>query len=122
MIMSSATTGIKWQIEAGKHLIGRGPHCALVADYDTVSREHAELDISADGKIMLIDKGSRNGTYVNDRLLDRPIELRAGLQCARNSFSHGKTLAGKDITCAWQRFQQLDLSIDSTGAQFSSGL
>ena len=50
----------------GRLLLGRSPGCQLVFDDDTVSRRHAELRF-AEGRWMLRDLGSVNGTWVNGR-------------------------------------------------------
>jgi pSer/pThr/pTyr-binding forkhead associated (FHA) protein len=44
--------------------IGRDPRCAVVLTDETVSGEHAWI-VPMDGAVVLIDKGSSNGTYVN---------------------------------------------------------
>lgn len=50
------------------YTIGRGPKNRIVIGdghgYDTVSTNHAELVLDHEGRYYLIDKGSRNGTYV----------------------------------------------------------
>ena len=46
--------------------LGRAPGCQLVFDDDTVSRRHAELRMT-DGRWILRDLGSSNGTWVNGR-------------------------------------------------------
>ena len=51
---------------AGRLLLGRSPSCQLVFADDTVSRRHAELHL-VDGRWMLRDLGSSNGTWVNGR-------------------------------------------------------
>ena len=43
-------------------MIGRSSACQLVLGDDTVSRRHAELRIE-DGRWLLRDLGSSNGTY-----------------------------------------------------------
>ena len=50
----------------GRLLLGRSPGCQLVFDDDTVSRRHAELRF-CEGRWMLRDLGSSNGTWVNGR-------------------------------------------------------
>ena len=50
----------------GRLVLGRSPGCQLVFDDDTVSRRHAELRM-ADGRWILRDLGSTNGTWVNGR-------------------------------------------------------
>ena len=50
----------------GRLVLGRSPGCQLVFDDDTVSRRHAELRMF-DGRWILRDLGSSNGTWVNGR-------------------------------------------------------
>jgi pSer/pThr/pTyr-binding forkhead associated (FHA) protein len=57
-------------------LIGRSSACQIVLGDDTVSRRHAELRFE-DGRWLLRDLGSSNGTYVNGRLVTE-AEVRAG--------------------------------------------
>ena len=44
--------------------------CEIVLENPKVSRLHAEV-VSIDGKVLLIDRNSSNGTYVNDRKIDK---------------------------------------------------
>jgi S1-C subfamily serine protease len=44
--------------------------CEIVLQDPKVSRLHAEV-VSIDGKVLLIDRNSSNGTYVNDQKIDR---------------------------------------------------
>ncbi len=78
MIWISAFTGIKFEIVAGKQLIGRGTHCDVIIDHNSVSREHAEVEVMSNGKVILTDKRSRNGTFVNDSQLADSTEIRVG--------------------------------------------
>ena len=50
----------------GRLVLGRAPGCQIVFDDDTVSRRHAELR-GVDGRWILRDLGSSNGTWVNGR-------------------------------------------------------
>jgi len=43
-------------------LVGRDPACAFVLSDDTVSGRHAELSLTADGQLFVVDRASRNGT------------------------------------------------------------
>ena len=51
---------------AGRLVLGRSSGCQLVFADDTVSRRHAELTL-VEGRWMLRDLGSSNGTWVNGR-------------------------------------------------------
>ncbi len=61
----------------GATLIGRAPECSIVIDEEGVSRHHAQVEI-AEGKTMLKDLGSRNGTFVNDIRIETATEIKAG--------------------------------------------
>jgi len=51
-------------VPPGRMRIGRDPDGELVLSDDTVSRRHAEI-VGAAGEVLLVDKGSTNGTRVN---------------------------------------------------------
>lgn len=51
--------------------IGRDPSCALVLDHDSCSRRHAVI-YELDGKLVVEDAGSANGTFVNGEPVTAP--------------------------------------------------
>ena len=54
--------------------IGRAPDCEIFLDDVTVSRNHAVL-VERDGRFLVEDQGSLNGTFVNRRRIDSaPLE------------------------------------------------
>ncbi len=55
--------------------IGRGETCHLRPNSEQVSREHAEFRITAD-RVIVVDLGSRNGTFVNGKRLTEPYTLK----------------------------------------------
>lgn len=58
------SAGMSFAIGAGRTVIGRHRDSDIVIDDVTVSRHHAEL-VVRDGRSVLEDGGSLNGTYVN---------------------------------------------------------
>ena len=58
--------------------IGRAPGNDLVLTDSLVSREHARLERFDDGRLLVIDLGSANGTLVNGKLLSSPARLEPG--------------------------------------------
>jgi hypothetical protein len=64
------------ELEQARLVIGRSSGCQLVLADDTVSRRHAELYVE-DGRWLLRDLGSANGTWVNGRRVVA-AEVRAG--------------------------------------------
>jgi diguanylate cyclase (GGDEF)-like protein len=51
--------------------IGRSPQCEVHIDEDGISRRHAQLEITAEGNVQIVDLGSRNGTFVNGAAVSR---------------------------------------------------
>jgi len=64
------------ELEQARLLIGRSSGCQLVLGDDTVSRRHAELFIE-DGRWLLRDLDSSNGTWLNGRRIVE-AEVRPG--------------------------------------------
>ena len=56
--------------------IGRSEKCAIVINDDAVSRNHAMIQRVETGEYYLVDMGSRNGSFVNDRRVSTPVVLR----------------------------------------------
>ncbi|AKQ66991.1 FHA domain/GGDEF domain protein [Myxococcus hansupus] len=62
----------------GKVIVGRQPPASIQLDDDSVSRRHAELEVTRDG-VMVKDLGSANGTLLNGEPLDQtPVPLEPG--------------------------------------------
>ncbi len=60
-------------------VIGRHPECAVVIDEAAVSRRHAQI-VKQNGKYLLEDLKSRNGTYLNRRMIHEATHLLNGDQ------------------------------------------
>ena len=58
--------------------LGRGSQCAIILEDDLVSRTHAMIQRMDSREYVLIDMGSRNGSFVNERRLSTPAKLRDG--------------------------------------------
>ncbi len=63
----------------GEHLIGREDRCTIQLEADQVSREHANLIISADA-IEIVDLGSTSGTYLDGVTVKGRIPVQPGQQ------------------------------------------
>src|SRR5262249_37057259 len=61
----------------GENAIGRASDGLVVIDSSRVSRLHARI-VVADGRAVLEDLGSKNGTFVGGHRLEAPRELRDG--------------------------------------------
>ncbi|HUO84268.1 MAG TPA: trypsin-like peptidase domain-containing protein [Thermoanaerobaculia bacterium] len=70
-ILNGTCAGQRLNLAGSGIRIGRESSvCEIVLDNPKVSRLHAEV-VRFDGKVLLIDRDSSNGTYVNDRKIDR---------------------------------------------------
>ncbi len=67
--------GKKWDIK-GDLVIGREPNCDISINDRQVSRSHARISTTTNGKILLEDLASKNGTIHNGK----PLEVAAGLE------------------------------------------
>lgn len=61
----------------GEVLVGRGPECAVRLPSGGVSRVHARLRVRDDG-VLLDDRDSKNGTWVNGARITEPRALEEG--------------------------------------------
>ena len=63
-LLSGPMAGQIFPLKSGTNTVGRAPHCEVKLPSSGVSKEHAKLDV-LEGKIVLVDLKSRNGTFVN---------------------------------------------------------
>lgn len=69
--------GVSFRVSRRAQVIGRAPTCDIMVDDAHLSRRHASVRLTDDG-VSLVDLGSTNGTWVNDRRLTAPLELADG--------------------------------------------
>lgn len=70
-ILNGERAGEKLGLGGSGIRIGRESSvCEIVLENPKISRLHAEV-VSLDGKVLLIDRNSSNGTFVNDHKIDR---------------------------------------------------
>jgi pSer/pThr/pTyr-binding forkhead associated (FHA) protein len=79
VIRQGARKGAEFEVGADNPLIviGRKGTCAIQILDQKASREHAEVRFE-DGRLVLRDLESRNGTWLNGDRVDSPRQLRAG--------------------------------------------
>jgi adenylate cyclase len=58
--------------------LGRASQSSIVVDDELVSRVHAMIQRTDAGEYYLIDMGSRNGSFVNDKRVSTPVTLKDG--------------------------------------------
>lgn len=58
-------------------VIGRSRSCSVRIKDKRISREHSKI-VFKEGRFLVFDAGSKNGTKVNGRLATEPVPLRSG--------------------------------------------
>ena len=81
-ILSGKLAGQFFQLKSGSTTIGRAPNCDVVIASQSVSKEHARIEVLSD-KVILTDLGSRNGTFVNGVQI-RSQKVQSGDKIALN--------------------------------------
>ena len=77
-MISGPAMGRRELLTKPQYVIGRHPECDLVLESGAVvSRQHARL-FSRNGGYACEDLGSRNGTFVNGKLINGPTQLQDG--------------------------------------------
>jgi pSer/pThr/pTyr-binding forkhead associated (FHA) protein/tetratricopeptide (TPR) repeat protein len=76
LVRSGAEVGKSYDL-TNNPLIGRDEECDIVLNESTVSRKHARIQF-IENKLMVVDVGSRSGTRVNGKLIDKPTPLKDG--------------------------------------------
>ena len=78
-IVKGPTPGAILPLSGKSEIIGRSTECSVMLEVPSISRRHARFYLN-DGRAMLEDLNSRNGTSVNDVRLTAPVELHDGDQ------------------------------------------
>ncbi|MEO8041271.1 MAG: FHA domain-containing protein [Acidobacteriota bacterium] len=71
----------RFALEQGKRLsVGRTKENDVAIDHSSVSKMHSSLLLNSEGKLVIADTGSTNGTYLNDERIayGKAIEIFAG--------------------------------------------
>lgn len=87
-------------------LVGRSDQCHLKLDSTSVSRTHCRIAV-ADEALLVTDLESRHGTFVNDRRITEPAELRPGDQLRIGQLRFEVTTSGNGDTADRSAFSLL---------------
>lgn len=74
-VLKGMTPGQVIQVQSDRTVFGRHPHCQLVLDNAAVSRYHAQI-LEVHGDYFIEDLRSRNGTHVNEELVEGRRQLQ----------------------------------------------
>lgn len=83
-VLEGPDAGRTFLLQKGRQVLGRQPACDFVLTDEQVSRRHCQVEESHD-RVMVTDLGSRNGTIVNGKRVERAF-LKPGdrLQVGRS--------------------------------------
>ena len=73
VVKRGPTVGARYLLEQAVTRAGRHPESDIFLDDITVSRRHVELRRDEDGKVVIRDVGSLNGTYVNRERIEEQV-------------------------------------------------
>src|SRR6478609_8167603 len=76
-VLEGATAGRTYELNREVTVLGKRIDCDIVLDHGTVSKQHAMIVRRSDG-YYLEDLNSRNKTYLNGKLVERPERLSEG--------------------------------------------
>lgn len=54
---------------------GRNPDNTIPLEFNGISRYHFKISLQTDGKFLIEDTGSKNGTFVNNKRIEKPTAL-----------------------------------------------
>ncbi|MBI2898034.1 MAG: FHA domain-containing protein [Deltaproteobacteria bacterium] len=69
--------GTRFPVRQGETVVGRSAYCTIVIADPSVSREHVALRLTGD-TFVVVDLGSRNGTFVNGERIEGERKLAVG--------------------------------------------
>ena len=95
VVKRGPTVGSSYMLKSQVTRAGRHPESDIFLDDITVSRRHAEFTRGADGRMVVRDVGSLNGTYVNRERIEEHV-LEAGDEVQIGKFKLVYLVAGDE--------------------------
>jgi serine phosphatase RsbU (regulator of sigma subunit)/pSer/pThr/pTyr-binding forkhead associated (FHA) protein len=92
-VVRGSSPGSVIALAGERSIVGRHPNCQVVFDNAAISRHHAQI-LESHGSYFIEDLRSRNGTYLNGKLLDARTQLSEGDQIRLSDVVLSFQLAG----------------------------
>lgn len=92
-ILNGPKEGYRFTITPGILVVGRSSEADISLPEDRyVSGTHTELHMDEDGKLTLLDRGSRNGTFLAGEIIHKAMEAKPGdiIQIGRTFFKYSR--------------------------------
>lgn len=77
VVREGQLAGQRWAIDTEEFIVGRGADCHIVLPERQVSRHHIKIT-RENGRFVLHDLGSKNGTHLNGKLFEGSTQLQDG--------------------------------------------
>ncbi|OHV59313.1 FtsK/SpoIIIE domain-containing protein [Pseudofrankia sp. BMG5.36] len=77
-VVDGRDAGLVAWLAPGRRFVARSADADVVLHCEEASRQHTELEIDVDGRVLASDAGSHNGTFLDGAQLTGPTELPPG--------------------------------------------
>ena len=78
VVFSSDFLGRAFVVDKAQMILGRSDKCDIVLQAPLISQEHCKITVDDNHKFHLEDMGSTNATFVNGRMVKKPVQLNYG--------------------------------------------
>ena len=78
VVFSSDFLGRAFVVDKAQMILGRSDKCDIVLQAPLISKEHCKITVDDNHKFHLEDMGSTNATFVNGRMVKKPVQLNYG--------------------------------------------
>lgn len=75
LILSSNFFGKSYVIDKSEIIIGRQEDCDFFINDPMISKQHCRISIDKENKFFIEDMGSKNSTFLNDKILTKKKHL-----------------------------------------------
>jgi pSer/pThr/pTyr-binding forkhead associated (FHA) protein len=78
VVLSDNFLGMTFILDKILMVMGRDESCDIQIEDPLISKKHCTLFLDPDGHFMIEDMGSTNSTYLNGKVLKKPVRLSYG--------------------------------------------
>ncbi|MBL7665033.1 MAG: GGDEF domain-containing protein [Bacteriovoracaceae bacterium] len=78
VVVGGELNGTIYDLGNGVVNVGRNPDNHIALDFDGISRRHFQIDLTEADKTTIVDLGSSNGTFVNNKKVTTLTQLQKG--------------------------------------------
>ena len=114
-MLTLSVDGRTVDVESTPFVLGREADCDMVLDDPRVSRHHAQLEVLDDGRVVLRDLESANGTFVNEERISGGVwfDVPGSFRVGRTPVSVERAAVRADETVALPAVDGATMAIDA---------